>query len=310
MLAAEVQGAPGEMAAAPPKSCPWCAQPLAPAARRAPGGTVCDACGVTSTTPWPTDAELDAAYSGFYRPASGRFSGPGDVILRRSRARLAGRLDTLAPPGPILDVGSGDGTLLDALHAVGREATGLERGSDRPDTLSVEIGEAGGPWAAIVMWHALEHLRAPGAAVDTAAAALVPGGVVAIAVPNASSLQARAFGSRWLALDLPRHLTHIPSRALRARLVAAGLRIERESHWRGGQVLFGWLHGLVSALPGQPDLYDAIRRPAARSRPLSPQARLATLAAGALLTPVAALASALEIALKRGGSIYIEARRA
>lgn len=310
MLAAEVQGAPGELAAAPPKSCPWCAQPLPPTARRAPGGTVCDACGVTSTTPWPTDAELDAAYAGFYRPASGRFSGPGDAILRRSRARLAGRLDALAPPGPVLDVGSGDGTLLDALHAVGREATGLERGSARPDTLAVEIEDAGGPWAAIVMWHALEHLRAPGAAIDTAAHALVPGGVVAIAVPNASSLQARALGSRWLALDLPRHLTHIPARALRERLAAAGLRIERESHWRGGQVFFGWLHGLVAALPGQPDLYDAIRRPEARSAPLSPRQRLAILAAGALLAPVAAIASALEVALHRGGSVYMEARRA
>ncbi len=271
---------------------------------------MCDACGVTATTPWPTDAELDGAYSGFYRPAAGRFSGPGDALLRRSRARLAGHLDALAPPGPVLDVGSGDGTLLDALHAVGREALGLERDSDRSDTRAVEIDAAGGPWAAIVMWHALEHLRAPGAAVDAAAGKLLPGGVVAIAIPNASSLQARAFGERWLALDLPRHLTHIPAGALRERLQSAGLRVERESHWRGGQVLFGWLHGLVASLPRHPDLYDAIRRPEARNRPLTPRERLATLAAGTLLLPVAAVAAALEIALKRGGSVYFEARRA
>ncbi|HEV2753619.1 MAG TPA: class I SAM-dependent methyltransferase [Solirubrobacteraceae bacterium] len=265
---------------------------------------------MTVTTPWPSEAQLDAAYAGFYRPASGRFCGPGDALLRRSRMRLGRRLDALAPPGPILDVGSGDGTLLDALHAVGREAHGLERHAERADTRAVDIDQAGGPWAAIVMWHALEHLRAPGAALDTAARELLPLGIVAIAVPNASSLQARAFGERWLALDLPRHLTHIPARALRARLAASGLRIERESHWRGGQVMFGWLHGLVASLPGRPDLYEAIRRPEARSRPLCPAKRMAILALGTLLAPVAAVASVLEVALRRGGSVYIEARRA
>lgn len=298
------------MPAQPPKNCPWCARSLPSVARHAPGGTVCDVCGVTVTTPWPSEEQLDAAYAGFYRPASGRFWGPGDALLRRLRMRLARRLDALAPPGPILDVGSGDGTLLDALHAVGREAHGLERHSEREDTRAVDIDQAGGPWAAIVMWHALEHLRAPGAALDTSARELVPRGILAVAVPNASSLQARVFGERWLALDLPRHLTHIPARALRARLAASGLRIERESHWRGGQVLFGWLHGLVASLPGRPDLYDAIRRPQARRRPLSAGKRMRILAIGTLLAPIAAFASVLEVALRRGGSIYIEARRA
>jgi len=293
----------------PPERCPWCAQPLGRDARTAPGGTLCGACGVTSTTPWPTDAELDAAYAGPYRPASGRFSGPGDALLRRSRARLARRIDTLAPPGPVLDVGAGDGTLLDALHARGREALGLERDSGRADVRVVEIHEAGGPWAAIVLWHTLEHLRAPGAALDDAAEKLVPGGVVAVAVPNASSMQASAFGERWLALDVPRHLTHIPSRALRERLRRAGLRVERVSHWRGGQIVFGWLHGLVGTLPGRPDLYDAIRRPEARTKPLRPRERTAILAAGVALAPVAVIASLIEIVLQRGGSVYVEARR-
>ena len=72
--------------------------------------------------------------------------------------------------------------------------------------------------------------------------------------------------------------------------------MERVSHLRGGQVLFGWLHGLVGLLPGRPDLYDAIRRPEARRRPLGPRRRAVTLAAGVLLTPAAAAASAAEVA--------------
>lgn len=293
----------------PPLACAWCAAPLGPGA--APGGrTVCSACGVATTTPWPTDAELEAAYGGSYRPDAGRFSGPGDAVLRRLRGRLARRLDRRAPAGPILDVGAGDGALVDALARRGREAVGLEREARGERIRAGEIADVDGEWAAIVFWHSLEHLRAPGAALDRAAGLLAPGGILAVAVPNADSLQARAFGDRWLALDLPRHLVHVPARALLERLRAAGLRIERVSHLRGGQVLFGWLHGLVGLLPGAPDLYDAIRRPAARRRPLSPAARAAALAAGALALPVAAAGALAEVAARRGGSVYVEARRA
>ena len=73
--------------------------------------------------------------------------------------------------------------------------------------------------------------------------------------------------------------------------------------------MFGWLHGLVGSLPGRPDLYDAIRRPEARHRPLPVARRMMALAAAALLLPVAVAATFLEAALGRGGSAYVEARR-
>jgi hypothetical protein len=135
------------------------------------------------------------------------------------------------------------------------------------------------------------------------------GGVLVLALPNAASLQARTFGPRWLAIDAPRHLVHVPGRALVARLEAAGLRIERTSHVRGGQAVFGWLHGFVGRLPGSPSLWDAIRRPESRNQPLGPGRRALALGAATLLFPVAALCAGVEAALGRGGSIYVEARR-
>jgi hypothetical protein len=78
---------------------------------------------------------------------------------------------------------------------------------------------------------------------------------------------------------------------------------------RGGQVAFGWLHGLVGLLPGRPHLYDAIRRPDARSTRQSGGARVATLAAGVLLAPLAALLAACEALLGRAGTVYVEAVR-
>ena len=263
-----------------------------------------------TTDPWPDDRTLERAYADWYRPRGGRFAGPGDQLLRRSRGLLARRLDDRAPPGAVLDVGAGDGALLDALHARGRDAIGLERTSTRPDVHVGDIDELDRRFAAIVFWHSLEHLRDPGRALACAADLLLADGLLVVALPNAASLQARAFGDRWLALDLPRHLVHVPAGALLARLASLGLRVERVSHLRGGQVVFGWLHGLVGALPGHPDLYDAIRRPAARRRPTGGTGRAATLAGGAILLPAAIALAAVEAALRRGGSVYVEARRA
>jgi hypothetical protein len=137
----------------------------------------------------------------------------------------------------------------------------------------------------------------------------MPQGALFVAVPNSASLQARVFGDRWFHLDLPRHLVHLSTRALTGRMRALGLTVTRVSHWRGGQMLFGWLHGLVGSLPGEPDLYDAIRRPEARSRPLTYRRRALALAAAATLFPVAAAATTLELAVRRGGTVYVEARR-
>lgn len=290
-------------------SCAWCGAPLHPLPQDGFGTAACSACGARTTWPIPTDADLELAYGPWYRPAEGRFSGVGDRALRFSRGRLARRLDRIAPPGPILDVGAGDGALLDALAAVGRQASGLERRSTRRDVREAKLTEVEGEFAAVVFWHSLEHLRDAGASLDRAAELLAPGGVVAIAMPNPDSLQAQAFGDRWFALDLPRHLVHVPSKTLLARLRELGLEPTRVSQLRGGQVLFGWLHGIVGSLSENADLYDAIRRPEARRHPMSGGIRAGTLAAGAVAMPVSMACTLLEAGLKRGGTIYVEARR-
>jgi SAM-dependent methyltransferase len=200
--------------------------------------------------------------------------------------------------------------LLDALQRTGRKAIGLERKATRSDVVDQDLADVEGSWAGIVFWHSLEHLQEPGRAVERAAQLLVPGGVLVIAVPNSESLQCRLFGGRWLALDPPRHLVHLGSGTLRRRLVELGLRIERVSYLRGGQVLFGWVDGLVGLLPGHPSLYDAIRRPEARFASVTRGRRLLVLAAGVALLPVAFLGAATEVALRRGGTVYVEARAA
>ena len=288
--------------------CGWCGVAIGAAAPRRRFRARCLVCGSWTTEPAPTEAELDRAYAGWYRPSGGRFSGVGDSLLRRLRGSLAPRLANIAPAGQILDVGAGDGTLVGALREVGRDAVGIDRVASPPLVEEMALGEVEGEWAGVVFWHSLEHLREAGEELRRAALRLQPGGVLAIAMPNAASLQAAAFGDRWFALDHPRHLVHVPAPALRSRLERLGMSVERVSYWRGGQIVFGWLHGLVGWLPGRPSLYAAIRRAPAREQAMPVHTRIAALLAACLLLPLALACAAFEVACRRGGTVYVEAR--
>jgi hypothetical protein len=206
-------------------------------------------------------------------------------------------------------VGAGDGTLVRALRARGRDATGVDPFASDPDVTATDPVSLEGEWAAAVFWHSLEHMPDAGAVLRHVTERLLPGGTLVIAVPNIASLQSRAWGDRWFALDVPRHVLHLSAEVLTTRLAALDLRVQRVSHWRGGQGVYGWVHGVVGGLPGGPDLYAAMRRPAAQSAPQSRVHRALTIAAAAIALPVAATASGVEVALRRGGSVYVEARR-
>jgi SAM-dependent methyltransferase len=295
-----------------PERCAWCGAGLSDGARL--GGRIrCSRCGAATTDPWPDEAGLEAAYGTWYRPDAGaRFHFAGDMLLGRTRGLLASRLDEIAPDGPILDVGAGEGTLLDALPSRGRRAVGLERNplrDDFRDQSPAEV-EGDGEWAAVVFWHTLEHLPEPRRAVHEAARLLQPGGVIAIAVPNTDSIQARAFGDRWLHLEIPLQLVHLSTATLWRGLVEEGFRVERLSAFRGGQIVIGWVAGLVAALPGDLDLYQAVRRPDARIAPMSRLRRAASILAGVVMLPIAVACSAYEVARRRAGTVYVEARLA
>jgi hypothetical protein len=74
------------------------------------------------------------------------------------------------------------------------------------------------------MWHVLEHLPNPAEVLARIAAQLQPGGVLALGVPNPSSLQFRLMGSRGPQVDAPRHLCLMPPDALLRKGEQLGLR--------------------------------------------------------------------------------------
>ena len=218
------------------------------------------------------------------------------------------------PAGPVLDVGCGDGALLDALRARGRDAVGLERAAVRADVRAQELTEFTGAGRGVGRGRLLALARAParspGPRSTGPRSCSRPAGWWWSRYPTGPAGRLGGSGARWFALDLPRHLVHVPAAALLDALRARGLRIERVSYWRGGQVMFGWLQGLVGSLPGRPDLYDAIRVPAAQRRRLSGRSPAQRYWLPAWRwRPLPRVLAASEVAARAGGTVYVEARR-
>jgi Methyltransferase domain len=233
-------------------TCAWCEQPLAHGPLRSFGQLRCDHCGATTALDWPSEREQLRAplvpvvqVRGTHRVCT-----LGEAARRRVRRRLASRIARVAPPGPVLDVSSGDRLLLDALRATGRLTTGIVSGRSataRPGIQHTEITELGGRYAAIVFWQSLGRLRAPGVALEHAAALLKPGGLLAIAQPSPTRIQARALGERLLTASAPQHRVVIPPQTLIERLRALGFQADRIDHLLDLPAPGGWLQ---SALGG------------------------------------------------------------
>jgi SAM-dependent methyltransferase len=82
----------------------------------------------------------------------------------------------------------------------------------------------GGPFDAIVMSHVLEHLPDPLASLREVRAAMTPGAVLYVAVPDMDSMQFRIFGKKWDVISPLVHLQYFTSRSLEKLLDRCGLR--------------------------------------------------------------------------------------
>lgn len=157
-------------------------------------------------------------------------------------------------PGRLLDVGCGDGAFGLYLRDSGWTVYGVEfhpSGASRARAQGLEIFEGNFtrgavPWRdldIVRMWHVLEHLSEPRAALAKAYELLAPGGELIVGVPNASALYRRLFGARWAAIQAPQHLIHFTPATLRRMVADAGfadIRIQQGSVGTGLSSIAAW----------------------------------------------------------------------
>lgn len=293
----------GATSSGDPESCPACGESLAPprdVLRR------CASCGSAVTTD-PPSASADL----YTQPEGRRLAGPLEVVLAlgvREQMRLLGPLE---PHSRVLDLGAGDGRLAGALARAGHRVTALEPFRDVPALPGLTVLRAGvddadlpeSVFDAAVLWHVLEHLPEPLAALERVRRWLAPGGRVLVGVPNLESLQARLGGDRWFHLDPQRHLVHFTPRGLVVLLERAGFLDLRQRPVLVDQALAGmWM--TLSRSAGRRDALRAF----VRREPVAPRELLLTAAVALPLLPPAVLLELGAVAAGRGGALAVVGR--
>jgi len=202
----------------------------------------CARCGLAYTDPRPTAEDIGRFYPQSYGglERDGLLARAEEAYRCRQQREVVAWLADLRPRrGRLLDVGCGAGDLLAVLRADGWDAEGVEPAAAAADlarrrhglrvlTGRFEEAQVTGLFDVVTLAGVLEHLHDPLSALRRARALLRPQGLVAILfLPRLDSDEARRFGPRWLALDLPRHLTHFDDAGFSRMAQSAGLRIER-----------------------------------------------------------------------------------
>lgn len=222
------------------------------------------------------------------------------------------------PPGRLLDVGSGRGRFLAAANGAGWDVRGVEFAPASAEStraafgIDVVVGDflnapLDSEYDVVTMWHVLEHLPDPTAAIRRAHGLLRSGGRLVVSVPNVDSTQARFGGEDWFHLDPPRHLFHFGPRSLGAMVARCGFRVERVGHFYPEMEFIG----LIQTTLSRAGLGDDVLYRFAKRDPTAPMGRrvAASLALALAMAPVSIAWTVLAPLLRTGSSIQLVAHR-
>jgi SAM-dependent methyltransferase len=202
----------------------------------------CLNCGQRFVWPVPSESALAAIYDrGYYRGGHGSvgFSDYAALLPARRRmfTRHLERIEHLARPGRVLDVGCATGDFLVVAKERGWEPLGVDPSPAREQAVSAGVRLVGhtiddadvAPHSLdlITFWDVLEHLPDPVASLRRAGQLLKPGGLVGATVPNAGSAVARLSGRRWFGYKTAgEHLQFFSAGTIGRCFETAGLRVE------------------------------------------------------------------------------------
>jgi SAM-dependent methyltransferase len=262
-----------------------------------------------------TTGDVAVADSGAYAgsaPRLARAAAPVLAAFDRRRLRLVAR--AVGPPARLLDAGAGRGRFVAAARRAGYAAQGIEPSSRAAlDVYGVGLLQAGiedagvehGSVDVVTLWHVLEHVPDPRAALETIHGWLRPGGALLVGVPNLGSWQARVGGERWYHLDLPRHRTHFTVDGLRGALDAAGFEVESVHHVLAEHNPFGMWQSAVNRVTRTPSYLFRLLQ---REEPWRWRDGLVSVVALGLV-PVALVAELAAGLVRSGGTVAVVARR-
>ncbi|MEE4115172.1 MAG: class I SAM-dependent methyltransferase [Marinilabiliaceae bacterium] len=138
--------------------------------------------------------------------------------------------------GSILDIGCGTGYFPGYMKNKGWSALGIESDKRASAYASSKFGldilemddimsMPAEKFDAVTLWHVLEHLYEPSVTLSMADRILKEDGALIIALPNNASFDARNYGAKWAAWDVPRHLWHFNQESFSRLVSGTGFEI-------------------------------------------------------------------------------------
>ncbi len=219
-------------------ACWCCGGPCHPSGRLAPlDFQECPRCGFAFRDDLGT-SEVHAVYEeGEYEAERGeQYLEELEERRRHARVRVAA-LRRHVGAGRLLDVGAAGGAFVTEADRAGFAAEGIE---PTPAFAALARERLGAPvatgtvesfdlpddaFAAVTLWHVLEHIPRPAAVLEQLRATIRPGGVLALEVPNAGGVLARRQGTAWPSLQPDVHVGQYTPAALRALLDRTGFTV-------------------------------------------------------------------------------------
>jgi ubiquinone/menaquinone biosynthesis C-methylase UbiE len=206
----------------------------------------CAGCGHVYLNPRPAPTAISVLYPPHYASFSGKYT-EGNRLLSRMKERvMLGRIEKLLrripPGGRVLDIGCGDGQLLEAISRrfPHLEVHGLDWRFD--ETVRARLERQGialhesrletadlppGHFDLVTMNQLIEHLWEPREGLALVRRILKPQGRLALATPDVDGYDRRLFAAGlWGGYYFPRHLNLFSRASLRRLLSECGFDVE------------------------------------------------------------------------------------
>ncbi len=145
-------------------------------------------------------------------------------------------INKIANGKKILDYGCGVGDYLEFMQKNGYDVLGMEPNDSarkiaqskigKDKVVSTELEQINEKFDVITLWHVLEHIPNLNEIIAQLKNHLTENGTLIIAVPNHQSYDAKYYGEKWAAYDVPRHLWHFTEDSIRKLFNNFGMKIE------------------------------------------------------------------------------------
>jgi len=197
----------------------------------------CNTCGLVFSARTPTGEELQAHYSHKY---SNKYAPDVWVspITRLRLKELASEFEAFRETGRILDVGCGQGLLLEEAKSQGWSCYGTEYSED-----AIDFGRARGfemhsgelkadsfepnSFDVVALTEVIEHMSNPLEDLLTVSGFLRDGGLLYLTTPNFNSLSRRTLGAQWNVIEYPAHLCYFTPSTIGKLAREAGFYVKR-----------------------------------------------------------------------------------